>query len=179
MLYAVDAIASKRARDASSSGSNNPNPNPNVAGKVELPAMLPLPIPPPLPKTVMLDQEARDLFNSSSKKIRNMDGGRTYAERKYTASAAWKSMLLNQVWKAEAPPAPIPTEPPMQPLFSAGQSVLQWWAPWLSTAETPPKSYNQKRRPKWYVGDCLAFDGVRSVKYGGVTHPSQPVYHVY
>ena len=49
--------------------------------------------------------------------------------------------------RVEIPPA----------LFKCGQSVLQWWAPWMKDAEETPASYNKKNRPAWFSAEVCSY----------------------
>jgi len=41
------------------------------------------------------------------------------------------------------------------PKFRTGQSVLQWWSPWMKNAEETPPTYNKKSRPAWFSAEAL------------------------
>ena len=47
------------------------------------------------------------------------------------------------------------SRPSTQPLFSVGQSVLQWWASYFKTNGAPPKGKRSKKRPQWYSGEIV------------------------
>ena len=66
-----------------------------------------------------------------------------------------------------------------EPRFSAGQSVLQWWASWFKEESPKPKQCNKKQRPTWFSGEILnpavwtegaLYAGVRCV---GWVHPTR------
>ena len=65
-----------------------------------------------------------------------------------------------------------------QPRFSAGQSVLQWWANWFKNEGPPPKVYGKNKRPSWYSGEILNSavwtEGKHyaGVKYTGWVYPT-------
>ena len=58
-----------------------------------------------------------------------------------------------------------------EPKFNSGQSVIQWWAPWMANAEQLPKHYNNKNRPSWFSAEILTYIGWKEDKmYCGVPH---------
>ena len=65
-----------------------------------------------------------------------------------------------------------------EPRFSAGQSVLQWWANWFKNEGPPPKVYGKKKRPSWFSGEILNpavwTEGMQyaGVKYTGWVYPT-------
>jgi len=62
--------------------------------------------------------------------------------------------------------------------FMCGQSVLQWWAPWMKDAPETPPHYNRKNRPAWFSAEILSYCGYGDIKYAGQTI-QQHQYHVY
>ena len=46
---------------------------------------------------------------------------------------------------------------PRKPLFREGQSVMQWWAPWMKDAllNELPGTYSKRKRPSWFKADVL------------------------
>ena len=54
-----------------------------------------------------------------------------------------------------------------RPAFKHGQSVLQWWAHWMVSAVTLPKTYKTTHRPAWYVGEVLSYAGYLQLRYAG------------
>ena len=44
------------------------------------------------------------------------------------------------------------------PKFFTGQSVHQWWAPWMAQAplDKLPGTYAQRKRPSWFKAEVLA-----------------------
>ena len=65
-----------------------------------------------------------------------------------------------------------------KPAFKHGQSVLQWWAHWMSTATTTPKTYKTTHRPAWYVGEVLTYAGYKQFRYAGQDN-IENLYHVF
>ena len=43
-----------------------------------------------------------------------------------------------------------------EPKFLAGQSVHQWWAPWMAGAKETPAGIKQKSRPAWFSSSVVA-----------------------
>ena len=65
-----------------------------------------------------------------------------------------------------------------KPAFKHRQSVLQWWAHWMSTATTLPKTYRTTHRPAWYVGEVLTYAGYLQHRYAGQVY-YENFYHVF
>ena len=65
-----------------------------------------------------------------------------------------------------------------KPIFKAGQSVLQWWAPWMKTAAQTPATYNTKQRPAWFSAEVCSYDRFGSIRYAGQQYTAN-VYNVY
>ena len=61
----------------------------------------------------------------------------------------------SQELRVEIPPA----------AFSCGQSVLQWWAPWMKDALETPQNYNRKNRPAWFSAEIASYCGYGDIKY--------------
>ena len=58
-----------------------------------------------------------------------------------------------------------------EPLFRAGQSVLQWWAGWFKSAKTGEGHYNKGARPSWFSGEiCSPGVYVESMIYAGLPY---------
>ena len=70
--------------------------------------------------------------------------------------------------RVEIPPA----------LFKCGQSVLQWWAPWMKDAAVTPSHYKHKSRPAWFSAEIASYCGYGDIKYAGQTMRVHD-YHVY
>ena len=43
-----------------------------------------------------------------------------------------------------------------KPVFSTGQSVLQWWASWFKDSKSAPGQYKAKQRPSWFSGEVAS-----------------------
>ena len=48
-----------------------------------------------------------------------------------------------------------------------GQSVLQWWAPWMKDAMETPPNYNRKNRPSWFSAEITSYGGYGDIRYAG------------
>ena len=80
--------------------------------------------------------------------------------RRAEASEAYAQRLKQMVQHLEAERRIVAattkaSRPSTQPLFRAGQSVLQWWASWFKTNGAPPKGKGSKKRPQWYSGEIV------------------------
>ena len=74
----------------------------------------------------------------------------------------------SQELRVEIPPA----------LFKCGQSVLQWWAPWMKDASKTPRHYNRRNCPAWFSAEIASYCGYGDIKYAGQTIQAHK-YHVY
>ena len=52
-----------------------------------------------------------------------------------------------------------------RPRFQRGQSVHQWWAPWMDGAKETPSGIRKKSRPSWFSSEVFA---------GTAVSPSMP-----
>ena len=81
--------------------------------------------------------------------------------RRAEASEAYVQRLMQMVQRLEAELRTVTatskdSQPSTKPLFSRGQSVLQWWANWFKTNGEPPKGKRKKKRPSWYSGEIVS-----------------------
>ena len=74
----------------------------------------------------------------------------------------------SQEFRVEIPPA----------LFMSGQSVLQWWAPWMKNAAATPSHYNKKHRPAWFSSEITSYCMYGDITYAGQTTRAHQ-YNVY
>ena len=65
-----------------------------------------------------------------------------------------------------------------KPAFKQGQSVLHWWAHWMTTATVTPKTYNTKHRPSWYCAEVLTYAGYKKLRYAGQDY-TENLYNVF
>ena len=65
-----------------------------------------------------------------------------------------------------------------KPAFKHWQSVMQWWAHWMVSAATLPKTYKTTHRPAWYVGEVLSYAGYLQLRYARQDF-SENFYHVF
>ena len=118
------------------------------------------------------EQEAADYWDRQSKKEKDRQRWRRLGESKIFSTIDLMHQQLLRYreleLRVEIPPA----------LFKCGQSVLQWWAPWMKDAEETPASYNKKNRPWWFSAEVTSYRGYGDIKYAGqVTRDHQ--YNVY
>ena len=93
---------------------------------------------------------------------------RTIGEQNNMTRGDGESKICEWEHRLKIPPA----------LFKCGQSVLQWWAPWMKDAEETPASYNKKNRPWWFSAEVTSYRGYGDIKYAGqMTRDHQ--YNVY
>ena len=74
----------------------------------------------------------------------------------------------SQEIRVEIPPA----------VFKCGQSVLQWWAPWMKDAAATPGHYKHKNRPAWFSAEVTSYVRYGEIKYAGQMMTAH-LYHVY
>ena len=53
------------------------------------------------------------------------------------------------------------------PKFKCGESVLQWWAAWMKTAETMPTHFGKTKRPAWFSVEVCSFHKWGTIRYAG------------
>ena len=80
--------------------------------------------------------------------------------RRAEASEAYAQRLKQIIQDLEAEArivaaTTMASRPSTEPLFRAGQSVLQWWASWFKTGGPTPKGKGRKKRPQWYSGEIV------------------------
>ena len=80
--------------------------------------------------------------------------------RRAEASEAYAQRLKQIIQDLEAEArivraTTMASRPSTEPLFRAGQSVLQWWASWFKKGEPTPKGKGKKKRPQWYSGEIV------------------------
>ena len=124
-----------------------------------------------------------------SKKQRKLAQAHEHMEQKKMQAAEKESCITEAFWRLlasasssshEAPELPPQQEPelppqqepelPPQQAFAVGQSVLQWWAPWMQKCVTTPSQLKKANRPSWYSGEVICYSGFREdFKYAGAT----------
>ena len=118
------------------------------------------------------EQEAADYWDRQSKKEKDRQRRRRLGESKIFSTIDLMHQQLLRYreleLRVEIPPA----------LFKCGQSVLQWWAPWMKDAVVTPKSYKRKNRPACYSAEVGSHCGYGEIKYAGQTMWEHH-YHVY
>ena len=135
-----------------------------------------------------MDAAAHDWHVAQTKAIRQDLKGKTHMEKKNmniedlysyaveragvngAAAAALQESLTELQAKYEELQS-VPSGRRADPLYSAGQSVLQWWSNWFSKGGDAPKQYNKKNRPSWFSGEVAnpaVF--VEDYKYAGMLY---------
>ena len=64
---------------------------------------------------------------------------------------------------------------PRRPLYKMGQSVHQWWAPWMQKAPLNelPGTYAGRTRPAWFKAEVLAvMQEPVDIVYSGILYKS-------
>ena len=174
LAYVLLTMPPKRAgkrQFAIVSASSGENP---AVGTLE-----PVDIPDPLPISQQLDDEARAAYNKMSKKAKRQEGGWNNAERnamrRTDVESAGSLAIAALAAHFRTPPAPTTT----RPLFKNGQSIIQWWASWMSEADEIPKSYAGNNRPKWFNGEVCTYFNFGTIRYAGVTQAPDHLYYVF
>ena len=121
------------------------------------------------------DEEAVEVFN---KRARRGSDGRLaerchwLAERIYLAKGDRESSIYRQIdfmheelRKLRATASGVPAVP--LPEFKTGQSVLQWWSPWMKDARETPKTYNKKSRLAWFSAEITIYKTYETMRYAG------------
>jgi hypothetical protein len=81
-----------------------------------------------------------------SKKLRKLEQGFVWQER--------KKMIEEDRLSEQCGPSGMISRP--APQYRMGQSVLHFWASWMSGAAKLPSSISKKNRPKWYSAEILS-----------------------
>ena len=106
-----------------------------------------------------LDEEAFAKYAALSKRAKTEARCKFMAEERNMARGDRESKVFQQIdlmhaeikrLKEAATGVKIP-----DPKFRTGQSVLQWWSPWMKNAEETPPTYNKKNRPAWFSAEAL------------------------
>ena len=132
-----------------------------------------------------VEAAARVHYNTLSHRLRKVEEGRIFTAHKRLRHEEVLAQVNNNYWRLEeararaarenliAPPAMVASA-----IFRTGQSVLQWWAPWMRDAPEPPATY-QKNRPAWFSAEILGLRGVLpNHRYAGMVY-SEMCYQVY
>ena len=139
----------------------------------------------------LLDEEAEAAFAAMSKRVKTQQRGWLCGERKVMARMDRESKIFQQIDKMHDDLRFYQQERETQlglgtiiprPKFMCGQSVLQWWAGWMKTAQTMPTRYSNKdsecKRPAWFSGEVLSFHSWGTIKYAGQEYTAN-LYNVY
>ena len=128
------------------------------------------------------DAEALEVHLALSRKRKANERCRTMAEG-YNMARADRESKIYQALDAMQDELRALREaklgyPLPKPAFKHGQSVLHWWAHWMSTATVTPKTYNTKHRPSWYCAEVLTYAGYKKLRYAGQDY-TENLYHVF
>ena len=115
------------------------------------------------------DQEATDGYMSLPKRPRT-----EHTEPEHTATA-WKlrSLELRNMVQGDRESRTFQEIDNMHeerlpdPKFKCGQSVLQWWASWMKSAQETPKTYNRITRPRWFSAQIVEVMEYGTIRYAG------------
>ena len=128
------------------------------------------------------EKEAADYWDDLSKRQKDKERAWRLGEHRNMARGDRESKIAmtiddmheqlrcyrSQELRVEIPPA----------RFMCGQSVLQWWAPWMKAALETPLNYNRKNRPAWFSAEIASYCRYGDIKYAGQTMQAHQ-YHVY
>ena len=130
--------------------------------------------------TRRLDLAAKRALSEKSKKKRREEESHRNAEEHAMATAevwSWAAEALDGRRRARSQSLTAANR--SEPRFANGESVLQWWAPWFATAQSPPTTYKEKHRPAWYMGEILAYRGLGTMVHAGVQHRFTHFYYTF
>ena len=105
-------------------------------------------------------QGVKGLTHMEAKSMANEDEmatSRRRAEKAEETAAKLQLVILDlqaEIQAVQAAERPAAGACP-EPRFSAGQSVLQWWASWFKEGTAKPKQYKKNKRPTWYSAEIL------------------------
>ena len=128
------------------------------------------------------DAEASEAHHSQSRKRKTLEMCWTLANQRNLACADKESAIYQaidamhdelRILRSATAGSAQP-----KPAFKQGQSVLHWWAHWMTTATVTPQTYNTKHRPAWYSAEILTYAGFKTFRYAGQEY-SEHVYNVY
>ena len=117
------------------------------------------------------DEEAVQTYLGASKRKRDEMRCKFMAEQRNMGRGDRESKIFQQIdsmheqlrsLRAEKLGVSIP-----MPKFRTGQSVLQWWAPWMKRAEVTPSTYNRGNRPAWFSAEVCSYKAYETIRYAG------------
>ena len=130
------------------------------------------------------DDAAVAWLASQSKKVRKATMGPQLQHRKAMTRADAESSIVEDFARRAAATALVAsgkaaTEKPANK-FMTGQSVLQWWAPWMASASLgqAPKQVNRKNRPAWFSAEIISYVGYDTITYCGELKQPGHTYNV-
>ena len=128
------------------------------------------------------DAEASESLHSLSRKRKALERCKTMANQRNLARADRESTIYQAIdamheelrmFRSAKAGFALP-----KPAFKQGQSVLHWWAHWMTTATVTPKTYNTTHRPAWYSAEVLTYAGFKTLRYAGQEY-TENVYNVF
>ena len=128
------------------------------------------------------EEEAADFWDSLSKKQKDQQRGWILGEHRNMKRGDRESKIYMTIdvmheqlrrYRSQELRIEIPSA-----AFMCGQSVLQWWAPWMKDAPETPAHYNRKNRPAWFSAEISSYCRYGDIKYAGQTTRAHQ-YHVY
>ena len=124
-------------------------------------------------------EEVLEKFNELPKRLRNKVKGWEHMERMHMTVAAMQCVLVEVAGRpGSSGRTPSVEATVAAPIFSTGQSVLHWWAPWFSTATKPLLQLKGNSRPKWFDATIVMSIGCTECVYAGRTW-TEPAYQVH
>ena len=124
-------------------------------------------------------EEVLEKFNELPKRLRKKVKGWEHMERMHMTVAAMQCVLVEVAGRpGSSGRTPSVEATVAAPIFSTGQSVLHWWAPWFSTATKPLLQLKGNSRPKWFDASIVMSIGCTECVYAGRTW-TEPAYQVH
>ena len=117
------------------------------------------------------DQEAREYYQHLSKRQKTVERGWLHAEWRNMARGDRESRIYQTIdnmhadlraYKEMELKVAVP-----DPKFKCGQSVLQWWAGWMKSAEETPQTYKKKLRLAWFSAEVCSLKEYGTIRYAG------------
>ena len=121
-----------------------------------------------LAEAMAMDSEGVEAYENLSRRKRAKARSHFLSETRYMAIADRQSSVQQQIDRMHdtirrLTEERVGHEVPAQ-RFKNGQSVLQWWAPWMKNAQETPATYNKKNRPAWFSAEVCSFRGFESIR---------------
>ena len=117
------------------------------------------------------DQEALEYYQNLPKRQKTVERGWLHAEWRNMARGDRESRIFQTIdimladlraYKEMELKVAVPDAK-----FKCGQSVLQWWAGWMKSAEETPQTYKKTLRPAWFSAEVCSYKEYGTMKYAG------------